>query len=790
MQSVWSDRVRSTVRLPRGTWVTAGLVFLLTLALANSTVSANWVPASASLTLVALAGAVLLGLAALIRPLPGSLPLLIGLLAAPFVAEWASYGALLHAHPGDPGDPLGLARAWWPRLLSGDAALETAPYLYLLNLGFWLIGGWLAWCSLRWRQPLLGVAPGAVVFAANLLNFPEQQNGYVLSFLILTFTLLLWTTYQRSLESAGRRRVRLSGDARWDFWESGVLVLVGLVLLGLFLPPLSTADRTIDLQNSAFRGWADLQERLNHPLPLGSGATSGNSIGFTSDVRMGGPIQRTGGVVFTYKFDSVYGGPSYFRGLNLSRTGRGPGGPEWRYSEMVQPPVPVARDGAIPYAENYKEQAQAGVRMQMLKPPGAAQDLLFYPGQLQKLDRGAVALSSRGFGEPAPSRGLNTLDRLSATGQQGGSGSYHVATVYSTASEDELRAAGTDYPAWLEPYRSFANAYQPSQAAAIPTRAYRRPEVLQHIAQLAQQVTAGKTNPYDQAQAVEAYLRSTYTYTLSPPPPGNADPLDYFLFTGKQGYCEYFASAMGDMLRALGLPTRLVNGFGPGTYDDRLDRFVVKESDAHTWVEAYFPSYGWIPFEPTPDGQYFPIQRASAGANCAPGSIACDPNTAGAGNGSVAPTPRIAPGLLDPNLNGVTGAGGAAGSRFPAPSPLFLLVLVLLLMLAFLLLMRYLRPGTAAGAWSRTRRLAALAGIRGSPGETPLEFGRRLARDMPEAAGPAGQLADRFTLAAYAPRELAEAAEDSALEAWLELRPLLLRRLRDRLTRRRVAYSA
>ncbi|MBJ7603696.1 MAG: transglutaminase domain-containing protein [Candidatus Dormibacteraeota bacterium] len=790
MQSAWSDRVRGTVRPPRGVWVTACLVLLLTLALANSTVTANWVPDSSSLTLVALGAGLLFGLAALIRPLPAGVALLVGLLAAPLVAVWASHGALVHAHPSDPGDLLGLARAWWPRVLSGDAALDNVSYLYLLNLGFWLIGGWLAWCSLRWRQPLLGVAPGAVVFAGNLLNFPDQQNGYVLSFLILTLSLLLWSTYQRSLESAGRRQVRLSGDARWDFWESGVLVLVGLVLLGLFLPPLSTTDRTIDLQNSAFRGWADLQERLNHPVPLGAGAATGNSIGFTSDVRMGGPIQRTSGVVFTYKFDNANGGPAYFRGLNLSRTGRGPTGPEWKYNEIVQPSVPIAKDTAISYAESYQEQAQAGVRIQMLKPPGAAQDVIFYTGQLQKLDRAAVAHSSRGYGQPIPSRGLYTLDRLSGLDGQGGSGSYHVNTTYSTAGEDQLRAAGTDYPAWLEPYRAFSNAYQPSQAATLPTQGYRRPEVLQRIAQLAQQVTAGKTNPYDQAQAIEAYLRSTYTYTLSPPSPGPDDPLDYFLFTGKQGYCEYFASAMGDMLRSLGLPTRLVNGYGPGTYDEKLDRFVVKESDAHTWVEVYFPSYGWIPFEPTPDGQYFPIQRAGAGAGCAPGSIACDPNAVGAGNGGLGSTPRIAPGLLDPNLNGVAGTGGAGASRLPAASPLLLLLLALFLALGLLFLSRYLRPGTADGAWSRTRRLAALAGIRGSPGETPLEFGRRLAREMPEAAGPAGRLADRFTLAAYAPRQLAEAAEDAALEAWLELRPLLLRRLKDRLTRRRVAYSA
>ena len=97
---------------------------------------------------------------------------------------------------------------------------------------------------------------------------------------------------------------------------------------------------------------------------------------------------------------------------------------------------------------------------------------------------------------------------------------------------------------------------------------------------------------------------------------------------------------MGDMLRSLGIPTRLVNGYGPGTYDEKLGRYVVKESDAHTWVEAYFPTYGWIPFEPTPDSVYFPIPRGTVGGTCAPDSEVCNAGTeVGAGTGVVSARP-------------------------------------------------------------------------------------------------------------------------------------------------------
>ena len=78
------------------------------------------------------------------------------------------------------------------------------------------------------------------------------------------------------------------------------------------------------------------------------------------------------------------------------------------------------------------------------------------------------------------------------------------------------------------------------------------------------------------------------------------DPIAGFLFEQRRGHCEYFASAMTVMLRTLGIPSRIVNGFLPGEFNDISELYVVRASDAHSWVEAYFPTLGWIPFDPTP----------------------------------------------------------------------------------------------------------------------------------------------------------------------------------------------
>lgn len=105
---------------------------------------------------------------------------------------------------------------------------------------------------------------------------------------------------------------------------------------------------------------------------------------------------------------------------------------------------------------------------------------------------------------------------------------------------------------------------------------------------------------YDAARAVESHLRDKYGYSLEMKA-GGADPLADFLFNVKQGHCEYFATAMAVMLRTQGVATRLVNGFLPGEYNEASGAFTVRQSDAHSWVEVYFPeTKSWVTFDPTP----------------------------------------------------------------------------------------------------------------------------------------------------------------------------------------------
>ncbi|MGH2962990.1 MAG: transglutaminaseTgpA domain-containing protein, partial [Solirubrobacterales bacterium] len=104
---------------------------------------------------------------------------------------------------------------------------------------------------------------------------------------------------------------------------------------------------------------------------------------------------------------------------------------------------------------------------------------------------------------------------------------------------------------------------------------------------------------YDAARSIEQHFQSGFTYTEDPP--SNRNPLSAFLFEGRLGYCQQFSGAMALMLRMSGIPSRVVSGFSPGTPDpDDKDRYLVQDLDAHSWVEAYFPTIGWVSFDPTP----------------------------------------------------------------------------------------------------------------------------------------------------------------------------------------------
>lgn len=163
-----------------------------------------------------------------------------------------------------------------------------------------------------------------------------------------------------------------------------------------------------------------------------------------------------------------------------------------------------------------------------------------------------------------------------------GSLSYAVEVVEPLLNQEARQQEGGDWPEW------FANLYLQLPADLDP-----------RIPALAREWTGEEPTLYGKASRIESTLRESFEYTLE----GvgvEGDPVSFFLFERKKGHCEYFASSMVLLLRSAGVPARLVNGFLGASLNEFGDYYVVTESRAHSWVEAYIPGAGWIVFDPTP----------------------------------------------------------------------------------------------------------------------------------------------------------------------------------------------
>ena len=261
------------------------------------------------------------------------------------------------------------------------------------------------------------------------------------------------------------------------------------------------------------------------------------------------------------------------------------------------------------------------------------------------------------------------------------------------------------------------------------------------IYRLTRRLTAGAPTTYDAVERIERYLRGNYAYSESPP--RHRYPLRAFLFKDRAGYCQHFSGAMALMLRMVGIPTRVAAGFSPGTPQRDGSGFVVRDWDAHSWVEVYFNRIGWVPFDPTPG--------AAPAKSQASGLRPLSPNAPSTG----AALPRQGGGALKLRRGGSRPAIVPSRGSLPAwPVPLFATLPALAAAIALgLRRHRFRALPPAAAAEARLRELeAALARLRSwtTGGTTLLALEQRL---VTIAGPPAAGYAAKLRAARYEPRD-------------------------------------
>ena len=161
---------------------------------------------------------------------------------------------------------------------------------------------------------------------------------------------------------------------------------------------------------------------------------------------------------------------------------------------------------------------------------------------------------------------------------------YQVEARVHIPTINELRNASQDFPEWLNRYLQLPEDFS------------------EDVAALAVDITDIYNNPYDKAAAVTRYLRQNIEYSRTiPDRPNRVDPMEWFLFDTRTGFCNYYATAQVLMLRSLGIPARIGVGYAQGEFDSEIDSYVVRRLDSHAWPEVYFMDIGWVIFEPTTD---------------------------------------------------------------------------------------------------------------------------------------------------------------------------------------------
>jgi hypothetical protein len=308
--------------------------------------------------------------------------------------------------------------------------------------------------------------------------------------------------------------------------------------------------------------------------------------------------------------------------------------------------------------------------------------------------------------------------------------SYRAVSMISTATQDQLRGAGENYPpSILDRYLILPDDVQP------------------RVHDLARDLTATSATPYDRARAIENYLRK-FPYTLELyAPPQNRDVVDYFLFDLQRGYCDYYATAMVVLTRAAGVPARLATGYAAGKYDAAQMHYVVTEAEAHSWVEVYFPNYGWVEFEPT--GGRAPIDREAEAASPATQSLA-----------------QLTAGFkIDPF---------AGWWRYPLAAVILVLTFFALWLAADDLRLRRLAPAQAINqVYARAQKEARRLKVALHEGDTPNEFAAKVER---LEIGDLRLLIDEYARANYMPVEIEKRDRDRVIGIWNRARWRLWRR--------------
>ncbi len=607
---------------------------------------------------------------------------------------------------------------WLQVVLGGGASSDLVMFAVGMAALGWLLGYTSAWLVFRDRSPWLALALNGMALLVNLSYAPPTLAGYVGWLLFGGFVLVAASHMADRVEVWRAARIvvepRVAGVA-----VAGGVIAGTLVLAVAWTLPAADANPSVAEQwDQLTAPWQGVERDLDRFFASisGSARSSSRGLNFGRTLAPRGSFDLPDTPVLQVRSPQRL----YWRATTAERyTGSAIMGGETTHSH-AEAQAALPREGPETAA---RTEVQAAIKVLATRSV-----VVFAPEAPVRLSVAADVETRSGTGDVVTVRPEAPLQHDQV---------YTVTSAVSNASLRELREAGRDYPAWVR--RTYLQ---------LPRSLPRR------VANLAARIAADQPSPLDEALSIESYLRTELTYSthVSEVPP-NRDWVDFFLFDSKEGYCDYFATAMTVMLRTQGIPARVASGFAPGEFDPSTGTWIVRENQAHSWVEVYFPGYGWITFEPS-------------AVRTLPDRYAAEPSTV-PGAESTTGDPGVSSQRLTPDeqdeLRGLDAGGSAAPwNRFPStPLEAALATLGALAGLAVVgsaLVALLWRRGVAGLPWyqqpyAQMVRLGRwVGGSRPAPGDTAYEIADDLAHDVPEAAPTIRRLARAYVEGTYAGR--------------------------------------
>jgi transglutaminase-like putative cysteine protease len=641
-----------------------------------------------------------------------------------------SVGHLVQTLLASTGIILTRVRVWLVALATGQPAFDPVAAALVWGVLVWMVAAWAGWVVEARRNALLAALP-AVLVSLGTLSYAGRVSFPL--YLMLGATLLLLATVQHDQREQAWDAAGVAYPARKgrQIGRTAIVATGLLVVLSAFLPLISV-QRVAAWASALGQPRTQPHGGLAKSLGILPASTAARDVfeavrrpGLPRDLLIKSGPELSDRIVMTVAVKDLASLsqadrplPLYWRGFTYDvYTGRG-----WRTSQTEQSIYPANQPLQSDRAPDHI------LLQQVIRPVQQGAGFAYAAGEPVTLN----LQSDVAWRSPGDLFGTRIDSDIS----------YNVYSLVPVADERTLRAAGQQYPAWLR-----------QRFLALP------PEVPARVKALAIELTASEPTPYDRALAIERYLR-TIPYTLDVArPPLDRDVVDYFLFDLRRGYCDYYASAMVVLARAAGVPARLAVGYASGTYNLNSTRFVVSEADAHSWVEVYFPSVGWVPFEPTAARPA--LERLGRPAPKQPPLAASSPEPVAE---RTQPTSRLW--LL--SLIGLACLAilGAAWSAFDE-----------------IRLRRLPEQALAGEVYRRMRHYGAFLAVASEAGETPYEFAASLRsrlqdltrRGAVRVLGPhmlreVESIADGIVHASYRPSLPGTAPDSHILHEWKKLR--------------------